>query len=125
MNAKHIALGALAAALLGAPVQAQLPANLRDYPLAPLHKSGDLVGPFFDGFYDNGDGTVTFSFGFLNRNTEEIVDIPLGPNNFIEPAQFDGVQPTHFPVYDRASFDDAYLRSLGPLVKPTRGGTEG
>jgi predicted amidohydrolase len=29
-------------------------------------------------------------------------------------------RPTDFPVYDRANFNDAYLRSLGPLVKPTR-----
>jgi predicted amidohydrolase len=30
-------------------------------------------------------------------------------------------RPVDFPVYDRASFDDAYLRSLGPLAKPARG----
>jgi len=125
MNAKHIALGALAATLLAAPVQAQLPPNLRDYPLAPLHKSGDLVGPFFDGFYDNGDGTVTFSFGFLNRNTEEIVDIPLGPNNFIEPAQFDGAQPTHFPVYDRGGLVGKRERGAFAVTVPANmAGTE-
>jgi hypothetical protein len=106
-------------------VQAQLPSNLRDYPLAPLHKSGDLVGPFFDGFYDNGDGTVTFSFGFLNRNTEEIVDIPLGPNNFIEPAQFDGVQPTHFPVYDRGGLVGKRERGAFAVTVPANmAGTE-
>jgi deaminated glutathione amidase len=32
-------------------------------------------------------------------------------------------RPTDFPVYDRANFDDTYLRSLGPLVKPVREGT--
>jgi hypothetical protein len=105
MRTRHaVAGGALAAALLaltGATLEGQLPTHLRDFPLATLHKSGDIVAPFFDGWYDNGDGTVTYSFGFLNRNTEEIVDIPLGPNNKIEPAQFDGVQPTHFPVYNR------------------------
>ncbi len=25
-----------------------------------------------------------------------MIDIPLGPDNYIEPAEFDGVQPTHF-----------------------------
>lgn len=132
MNAKHIASGALAATLFAAAqagkptsVEAQLPANLRDYPLAPLHKSGDVVGPFFDGFYDNGDGTVTFSFGFLNRNTEEIVDIPLGPNNFIEPAQFNGVQPTHFPVYDRGGLVGKRERGAFAVTVPANmAGTE-
>jgi len=32
---------------------------------------------------------------------------------------------TDFPVYDRANFDDSYLHSLGPLVKPARGGAVG
>jgi predicted amidohydrolase len=31
-------------------------------------------------------------------------------------------RPTDFLVYDRAAFDDTYLRSLGPLVKPGREG---
>jgi deaminated glutathione amidase len=30
-------------------------------------------------------------------------------------------RPVDFPVYDRAGFDDAYLRSLGSLAKPSRG----
>ena len=90
----------LLAGASGAPLEAQLPSHLRDYPLARLKTSGDLVAPFFDGWYDNGDGTVTYVFGFMNRNVEEVVDIPLGPNNYLEPARYDGVQPTHFPVYD-------------------------
>lgn len=104
MNRKPMLHGAFAAALLALPMtslEAQLPEHLRDYPLATLKKSGDLVAPFFDGWFDNGDGTVTYAFGFLNRNTEEIVDVPLGENNRIEPAQYDGAQPTHFPVYNR------------------------
>jgi len=105
MNAL-VRLASASLLVLGASVpfvassQAQLPPELRDYPLARLHKSGDLVTPFFDGWYDNGDGTVTYVFGFMNRNLEEIVDIPLGQNNHIEPAQYDGVQPTHFPVFE-------------------------
>lgn len=128
MNAKHAVSGALAAVLVaatGASVEAQLPPHLRDYPLTSFHKSGDLVAPFFDGFYDNGDGTVTFSFGFLNRNTEEIVDIPLGPNNFIEPAQFNGMQPTHFPVYDRGGLVGKRERGAFAVTVPANmAGTE-
>ena len=121
----RIASGALAAALLaltGATLHGQLPAHLRDYPLATLHKSGDIVAPFFDGWYDNGDGTVTYSFGFLNRNSEEIVDIPLGPNNKIEPAELDGVQPTHFPVYNRRGLTGKRERGVFGVTVPK--GTE-
>jgi hypothetical protein len=124
----RLAAGALAVVLTGlsgAPLDAQLPPNLRDYPLAQRHKSGDLVAPFFDGWYDNGDGSVTFVFGFMNRNTEELVDIPLGPDNYIEPAQFDGVQPTHFPVYDRRGLQGIRERgAFGVTVPADMAGTE-
>jgi hypothetical protein len=122
---KAIAVGAFAATLLAlgsATLEGQLPEHLREYPLATLHKSGDIVAPFFDGWYDNGDGTVTYSFGFLNRNTEEIVDIPLGENNKIEPAEYDGIQPTHFPVYDRRGLTGMRERGAFGVTVPM--GTE-
>ena len=53
--------------------------------------------PFFRGWYPNSNGTYTLSFGYFNRNREEVVHLPLGPNNYIEPAEFDGGQPTFFP----------------------------
>ncbi len=31
-------------------------------------------------------------------NTEQALDIPIGPDNFIEPAEYNGRQPTHFPT---------------------------
>jgi hypothetical protein len=67
-------------------------------PLAPVPPEGQRVAPFFDGFYNNPDGTVTLSFGYSNFNREGTVEIPLGPDNFIEPKQFDGRQPTSFPI---------------------------
>lgn len=66
-------------------------------PLAPTPPEGQRVVPFFDGFYENADGTVTLSFGYSNLNATEVVEIPVGPNNFIEPKEFDGKQPTSFP----------------------------
>lgn len=65
-------------------------------PLSLRPPMGLPVVPIFEGAYENEDGSVSYSFGYLNRNTQEALDIPLGPNNRIEPAQFDGVQPTHF-----------------------------
>ncbi|MEX0964453.1 MAG: hypothetical protein WDZ52_10500 [Pseudohongiellaceae bacterium] len=104
---KQLAAGSLTFLLMGliaAPLYAQLPAHLRDYPLTQRKASGDVIAPFFDGWIKNDDGSVTMVYGFMNRNRKEVVDIPLGQNNYIEPAQFDGAQPTHFPVYNRGGF---------------------
>jgi hypothetical protein len=66
-------------------------------PLAPTPPEGQRVVPFFDGFYENADGSFQLSFGYSNLNATDVVEIPLGPNNFIEPKEFDGRQPTSFP----------------------------
>lgn len=93
-----------AATLLGlalgvaAPTAAQ---QVQRLPLAPVPPRGEPVAPFFEGWYRNDDGTFTLSFGFFNLNTEQILDIPVGPDNRVEPAEFDGAQPTHFPVRPR------------------------
>lgn len=103
----RIATGALVGALMGltaSSVNAQLPEHLRDYPLATPGASGESVAPMFNGWIAHEDGSVTMIFGFANQNRTATVDIPLGPNNFIEPAQFDGTQPTHFPTYRRGGF---------------------
>jgi hypothetical protein len=128
MTRYHLSAGALAVVLIGltgATLDAQVPPELRNYPLAQRHASGDLVAPFFDGWYDNGDGSVTFVFGFMNRNREELVDVPLGPDNYISPARFDGVQPTHFPVYNRRGFTGTRERGAFALTVPAdMAGTE-
>ena len=89
----RLLVGGLAAAMLiGSP---SLGAQLQR-PLAPLPPNGLRVAPFFDGWYQNTDGTVTLSFGYSNLNLTEVLEIPLGPDNFIAPAEFDGRQPTFF-----------------------------
>ncbi len=87
--------------LLLAVSHASLDAQQRRLPLAPILPRGDEVAPFFEGWYRNADGTFTLSFGFFNLNSEQVLDIPVGPDNFVEPAEFDGMQPTHFPVRPR------------------------
>lgn len=64
----------------------------------PQYDRRQPVSPIFEGWSQNRDGTYTLSFGFFNRNAEEDIEIPLGPDNFIEPAEFDGQQPTSFPA---------------------------
>ena len=61
-----------------------------------LRASGGPVIPIFEGWYPNPAGGFELSFGYFNVNTEEVIDIPLGPDNFIEPADLDGRQPSHF-----------------------------
>lgn len=72
---------------------------------SPRTMTGNPVIPWFEGWYDNGDGTFTLSFGYLNRNPRDVVEIPHGPNNRLEPAEYDGRQPTHFlPARNRGMF---------------------
>ena len=62
-----------------------------------LRASGMPVIPIFDGWIDHGDGTADLCFGYFSLNLEEERrDIPLGPDNFLEPARLDGIQPTFF-----------------------------
>lgn len=61
-----------------------------------LQAKGGPVIPAFEGWYRNPDGTYVLSFGYLNTNLEEVIDIPIGEDNSIEPAQYNGAQPSHF-----------------------------
>ena len=83
-----LALG-LVASSTSAPRGAQLP-------FSSIKSAGQTVTPVFEGWYRNADGTYSLSFGYLNRNSEEVVDIPIGPNNFVAPGDQNQGQPTEF-----------------------------
>jgi hypothetical protein len=57
---------------------------------------GQNIAPVFEGWEPNPDGTISMYFGYMNRNWKEELDIPIGPNNFFEPAPQDRGQPAHF-----------------------------
>jgi len=57
---------------------------------------GQNVAPVFEGWERNADGSFNFVFGYMNRNYEEEVDVPVGDGNFLEPGQPDQGQPAHF-----------------------------
>jgi hypothetical protein len=57
---------------------------------------GQNVVPVFEGWVRNPDKTVTMVFGYFNRNWEEELIIPIGPNNNITPGGPDRQQPTYF-----------------------------
>jgi hypothetical protein len=61
-----------------------------------MYKTGQNIAPAFDGWIVNPDGTFDMVFGYMNRNWEEQPDVPIGPNNNIEPGGPDRGQPTHF-----------------------------
>jgi hypothetical protein len=60
------------------------------------HNSGQNVVPVFEGWEKNADGTMSFIFGYMNRNYAEEPEIPIGPDNYISPGPADQGQPTHF-----------------------------
>lgn len=67
-------------------------------PLAPAAVMGASVTPALEGWYKNPDGTFTILVGYMNRNQNQIVDVPVGPNNSIEPGGPDFGQPTRFEL---------------------------
>lgn len=75
--------------LLSLPAVAQLP-------LEPDKNSGLSVTAAYEGWFRNPDGTYSLLVGYFNRNHKETLDIPVGPNNNIEPGGPDQGQPTHF-----------------------------
>ena len=87
------AAAAVAGCLAGAGVYAQ-----QELVMEPLKDSGLNVYPAFEGWYQNPDGTYTLLIGYYNRNKKQLLDVPIGPNNRIEPGGPDQGQPTHFLV---------------------------
>ncbi len=65
-------------------------------PLEPAHESGTSVTGAFEGWFKNHDGSFSLLLGYYNRNRKQEVDVPIGPNNRIEPGGPDRGQPTHF-----------------------------
>jgi hypothetical protein len=95
MTANGVALGLLlsGASLSPAHVDAQGPEGR--WPLQPISEIGRVVAPFLEGWFSNPDGTFSYSFGYLNLNGDT-VEIALGERNVVEPAQFNGMQPSVF-----------------------------
>jgi hypothetical protein len=62
----------------------------------PRRKFGASVTGAFEGWFGSDKQARTFLVGYFNRNTEQELDIPIGPNNRIEPGGPDMGQPTHF-----------------------------
>src|ERR1700721_157502 len=71
-------------------------AGAQSLPLEPRHDTGQSVTGAFEGWFRNQDGTFSILLGYYNRNQKQDLEIPVGPNNRLEPGDPDQGQPTHF-----------------------------
>ena len=71
-------------------------APAQNLPLEPFHNSGQSVTAAFEGWFQNPDGSYSILLGYYNRNQQQELDIPIGPENHIDPGGPDQGQPTHF-----------------------------
>jgi hypothetical protein len=58
--------------------------------------TGQNIAPAYEGWEQNPDGSYNLVFGYFNRNWEEEIDLPIGPDNSLAPGDADQGQPTHF-----------------------------
>lgn len=65
-------------------------------PAEPLGRTGEAIYPAFEGWGPLKDGSIALLLGYYNRNATQAFDIPIGPDNRIEPGGPDYGQPTHF-----------------------------
>ena len=91
LHAACAALGALA--VLAAAAAAQ-EVEILDSQIQ--YNRGQNVAPLYEGWIRNPDGTIDMWFGYLNRNYEEVLHVPVGPANSIQPGGPDRGQPTVF-----------------------------
>ena len=69
------------------------------------YTSGQTVTPAYEGWEQDPDGSKYFVFGYMNKNWEEELDVPIGPANSFAPGDADRGQPTHFlPRRNRFTF---------------------
>jgi hypothetical protein len=59
------------------------------------YNSGQDVSPAYEGWEQNDDGSFNLLFGYMNRNWQEEIDVPIGPENNMEPGGPDQGQPSH------------------------------
>lgn len=87
---------ALAVAILSVGASAQV-INTDDLPADSGfgRKGGQNVQPFYEGWQKRPDGRIVMWFGYLNRNYDEQLDVPVGANNKFD-LRADMGQPAHF-----------------------------
>ncbi|HUR35669.1 MAG TPA: hypothetical protein VM032_17820 [Vicinamibacterales bacterium] len=102
MTQFRVAVAALAAVIsvgswvmVGTGQQPAAPTGVSGPPPAGLSQ-GLQVFPAIEGWGPLKDGRNAIEVGYFNRNKDQVIDVPIGPNNRIEPGGPDLGQPTHF-----------------------------
>ena len=70
--------------------------SLHDASAQQSFATGQNIAPAYEGWERNPDGSFNLVFGYMNRNWEEEIDVPIGLDNSIAPGSPDQGQPTHF-----------------------------
>jgi hypothetical protein len=114
----------LASQLVGAqnpPAAAQNPPAVTQSPSDPPTFIADIrfargrnVVPYLEGWIRNPDETFDFVFGYYNRNVEEDLAIPAGPDNSVMPGGPDRGQPTWFVAGRQAGRQQRVFRVRVP-----------
>ena len=86
--------GVIAAAAGGQKPREPLPAE-------PLGSGAEAIFPVLEGWGPHKDGSTVILLGYYNRNRSTAFDIPIGPDNRIEPGGPDYGQPTHFEPFQQ------------------------
>ncbi len=85
-------------ALVGALALIAMPAIFAPAPASAqslAYNSGQNVAPAYEGWEETSEGKF-FLFGYMNRNWEQELDVPVGPENGFSPGPADQGQPTRF-----------------------------
>jgi hypothetical protein len=93
------------AGVLAAPAEAQWSASTR-------YARGQSLQPVYEGWEKNPDGTYSMWFGYLNRNWEQRLTIPVGSDNRFDPGAPDRGQPTIFETADKRRLAFAFKVDL-------------
>ncbi|HUP51174.1 MAG TPA: hypothetical protein VM198_01765 [Longimicrobiales bacterium] len=88
-------LAAMALALVSAPASAQ----------SLTYSRGQTVSPAYEGFEMNPDGSYSLVFGYMNRNWEEELDVPVGPDNYFSFTPAGGLDDLGRDAYDAGIAD--------------------
>ena len=81
---------------------------------AQVVKPPQNITPVYEGWLPNADGSFELVFGYLNREWDEEIMIPVGAGNTLDPGGPDRGQPTNFfPRRNRFVFQVHVPRDFG------------
>ncbi|MES1255366.1 MAG: hypothetical protein ABUS56_07160 [Acidobacteriota bacterium] len=90
-----VALAALLTAAISGPLLLRAGTAVLTARVA-AQEPASVVTPIYEGWFKNPDGTFSLVLGYTNTDAKVPFDIPVGPDNSIEPGGPDRGQPTHF-----------------------------